>query len=356
MKLFFLILLLNVTVYAFPEMVRHHYVNCSACHVNTSGGGLLNAYGRSISSELLSTWGSSAEARAFYSIDPEKTAQWLNVGGDVRGLQLQEENSQFKRAQYIWMEANFQASALIDKTTLYFSFGQVKQASQSFDPQFAKYYLSQQVTDEFSVRAGRYIPVYGLNIPQHNYLVRSALTLGPGTERNAADIQYNGEKWNFTAGISKSLIDSAVGDEEQAYNFQVLYNIQDQHKVGYNYWYGESPNYRKLMMGLQGVFGWNEKLYTITEIDNIWKKDNLDVEVKSFYELFKTAYELTKGFHLQFVQEYGSTMTQTDPQQNIGIGFIWYPRPHFEFETLVSKASSSQGSEDYAYLLTHFYF
>jgi hypothetical protein len=33
---------------ALPTMIRLGYVNCAACHVAPQGGGLLNAYGRSI--------------------------------------------------------------------------------------------------------------------------------------------------------------------------------------------------------------------------------------------------------------------------------------------------------------------
>src|SRR3954447_5031945 len=35
-------------LYALPTMIRLGYVNCAACHVAPQGGGLLNAYGRSI--------------------------------------------------------------------------------------------------------------------------------------------------------------------------------------------------------------------------------------------------------------------------------------------------------------------
>src|SRR3981189_208148 len=33
---------------ALPAMIRLGYVNCAACHISPQGGGLLNAYGRSI--------------------------------------------------------------------------------------------------------------------------------------------------------------------------------------------------------------------------------------------------------------------------------------------------------------------
>jgi hypothetical protein len=40
--------------HAYPENVRHGYVNCAACHIHPQGGGQLNAYGRQLSKALQS--------------------------------------------------------------------------------------------------------------------------------------------------------------------------------------------------------------------------------------------------------------------------------------------------------------
>jgi hypothetical protein len=354
---FFFVFLISMTAQAFPEMIRHHYVNCSACHVNNSGGGLLTAYGRSISAELLSTWGSEQEARAYYMVNPEKFGSWLNIGGDVRTLQLQQENSQFKSGRNIFMEANIKAAATIKSATAYVSLGQVKQSNQSLELKPAQYFLSYQFTDEWSMRAGRYVPIFGLNIPQHNYLVRRNLNLGPGAERDAVDLQYNGENYNLVLGAAKSLVDSSVGAEEVSINLQLQKNINDQHKIGLSYWYGEAKDYKKLVLGVHGVLGWTEKFYSLVELNHQWKTDNLDVEKKSVNELLKLGYELEKGFHLQIIQEGASS--STDDVRNYGVGAIWYPRPHFEFEGLYTKRmseASSFGVEDYIYGMAHFYF
>ncbi|MEQ1723306.1 MAG: hypothetical protein ABL930_09015 [Pseudobdellovibrio sp.] len=355
------VLLVAPPAIAFPEMVRHHYVNCSACHVSNSGGGLLNAYGRTISSEVLSTWGSEKEARAFYAIDPEKVSEWLNVGGDARGIQLHQDNAKSTSGRFIWMEANLQAAVTVKKVTGYASVGQVKQANQSLETNFTKYYLSYQQSDELSFRLGRYVPIYGLNIPQHNFLVRQNLGLTPGSERDSADVQWNGESWGILAGVSKSRLDSAVRAEEAAMNLQLQYNLNDQYKIGINYWYGEADTYSKIMMGAQAALGWSENFYTLVQMDHVWKKDNTkDIETKSIFQLLKLGYEFHKGMHLQVVEEWGKTDTTSSSETQIfGVGGIWYPRPHFEFETLWSKRRTLAQTdlfEDYAYLMFHFYF
>lgn len=349
----------TVEALAFPEMIRHHYVNCGACHVNQNGGGLINAYGRTISTEVLSTWGQEKEARAFYSIDAEKIP-WLNVGGDVRSVQTQFENETVSQARHIWMEANLQVAAQLHQFTFFTSIGKVEQGNQSLKTEINKYYVSFQKSDELSFRVGKYIPVYGINLPQHNLFIKQNLQLGPGTERTVADAQWNGESYNFLVGVSKSASDSAVRDEESAFNAQVQKNINDNHKVGANYWYGEATRYRKFNVGAHAVSGWSEKFYSLFEIDSVWSKDNNDVETKSTAELLKLGYEFYKGVHLQMVQEHfqsnGATSTKTE---SLGVGMAWYPRPHFEFETLYSKRvkqTTNTSNEDSAYLLLHYYF
>lgn len=359
-----LVFFLSQMVCAFPEMIRHHYVNCSACHVNTAGGGVLNAYGRTISYEVLSTWGSEKEARAFYTIDPEKVGTWLNVGGDVRGLQVHEETKMLKRGRYFWMQGNIDIAATLEKATAYLSVGQVNTESQSIRWISPRYSVAYQMTDEVSVRGGRYVPLFGINLPQHQFLIKQNLVIGPGTDRDAFDLQYNGEKFNLMLGYSKSLQQSAVRGEEKALHVQAQTTVQDSHKLGLSYWNGDADSYKKQMIGLHGVLGWSEKFYTLAEVDHIAKtaKSN-SVETKSLYQLLKLGYELKKGFHLQMVEEWGRPDTSAGVEnQSAGAGFIWYPRPHFEIEGLWSRrrtlgaSNQSDSFEDFAYLLTHFYF
>ncbi len=367
MKLFFATLLVSLALtsvaFAFPEMIRHHYVNCSACHVTNNGGGALNAYGRTISYELLSTWGGEKEARAFYAVDPEKVGTWLNLGGDFRGLQVHQESAALKRGKYFWMQGGVDVSVNSHDLTAFMTIGQVSVPTQTWREISPKFFLSYQATDELAVRAGRYIPIYGLNIPQHQYLVKDALRVGQGTERDALDVQWNGEKYNFAVGYSVSLQNSLIRDQEKAYTAQAQITIADSHKIGVNYWTGDANAYKKTMYGLQGVFGFTEKFYTLAEVDQVLTtRKSTSVETKSIYELLKVGYEAYKGVHFQVVQEYAipDVDVTSIETQSIGAGAIWYPRPHFEFEGLWSKRRTLGGAtsdfEDYAYLLTHFYF
>ena len=52
----FSLLFLTLKSHAFVENTVKGYANCMACHISPNGGGVLTDYGRSLSSELMSTW------------------------------------------------------------------------------------------------------------------------------------------------------------------------------------------------------------------------------------------------------------------------------------------------------------
>ena len=74
---------------AYPWMIQHGYTNCSGCHVEPSGFGLLTEYGRAQAQIVLPTlWGKSPEAvepttGILYGALP--LPSWLNVGLSTRG-------------------------------------------------------------------------------------------------------------------------------------------------------------------------------------------------------------------------------------------------------------------------------
>ncbi|MGZ3787340.1 MAG: hypothetical protein ACXVLQ_02390 [Bacteriovorax sp.] len=358
MKFVFLFFVLTISrAHAFPEMVRHHYVNCLACHESPSGGGILTPYGRSLSYEVLSTWGSVKEARPFYgAFDHKFLKDWFNVGGDLRGLQLHTENSQMKKGMFIRMQTGIESSIKIMKLKLISFFGK-QEAGNMVRGEFTRFYALYQPFDEFTVRAGRFTPNFGLNIAEHTLATRKGLGFDEGSERDQIESMWSGEKWNSSLSYTKQVKTPASSKLEKAMTAQLNYNFLDSYRIGGDLWLGNLEGNSRQILGTHAILGFTEKFYYLTEFD--WQKGFN--KKKGVFHFSKLGYEFIKGIHAIVLEDYkksdlNDSMTLSNSH---GVGLEWYPRPHFEFEGIWSKkrvAIQSSEYSDYAYLMMHYYF
>src|SRR3989344_1600930 len=98
---------------AYPELSRHGYTNCTACHLSPSGGGILSPYGRELSKEILSTWARDGEQSfAYGAFSPNEK---IVLGAFVRGLQAHREDKDKKEGRFILMQADLEAGYNAEK-------------------------------------------------------------------------------------------------------------------------------------------------------------------------------------------------------------------------------------------------
>ncbi len=162
--------------HAFPEMVRHGYANCLTCHFSPSGGGLLKDYGKTQASELLSTL-SGCE------VSPDGH---LSFGGQFRNLQLLSQDAGKTRLQYIVMQADAEAAAKATiGTTVITAVGTAGLDRGRF---LSRRHYAMAQWGPYSVRAGRFLPFFGLGLPDHFLSIRDGIGLGLGGERNSVEI------------------------------------------------------------------------------------------------------------------------------------------------------------------------
>ncbi len=359
MKRIFLLtfLLLTSKAHAFPEMVRHNYPNCIACHESPSGGGLLTNYGRTISHSVLSTWGGEKEARPFYgAFDNKYTKSWLNVGGDLRALQLHTNSKTLMMGRFIRMQTGLEAAINYMNFKVVSFFGK-QEAGNMVRGESIRHYLMYQPTDELSFRIGRFIPNFGLNIPEHTLATRKGLGFDQGTERDQMEVMWGGEKLNASASISKTVKTDLKKNQEKALSAQINYTLFDSYRVGANFWIGKENNRSRQVYGINAVLGFTEKLYYLSEFD---LQSGFDRK-RGLFHFSKLGYEIVKGFHLLGIEEYRKSDLKNEKTllNAHGLGFQWFPRPHFDFEAIWNKRRVVQQSKDYtdyAYLMMHYYF
>lgn len=367
MKIAFFIsalIFLSNKAYAFPEMIRHGYTSCTACHVSPTGGGVLTPYGRELSREILSTWGKEGEGQPLNG--KATPPDWLRVGGDIRYMQLFRKTETAEEAKSFWMQTDLE-SAVIIKNYIIAIAGGVQQAENS-DPKkdefiSRRHYIGYKFNDNLAIRAGRFYPAYGINIPEHASVIKRGLRWDQGQETYNFELNYLKENFEiFLTGLF-GRPDQNKENTDKGFAISPSYALSDKIKIGLNFLKGDSKQYERTLYGLHILAAYNESLYFLTEVD--WQKisssPNFSQESKGFFNYNKLGYELIQGVHLNFTFEYGQSDLERSNSiiRTYGPGFQFFPRPHFELSGTWSKQQIMAVSSDYgdfAYLIVHYYF
>jgi hypothetical protein len=351
--------------FAFPEMVRHAYVNCNSCHVSQTGGGILTEYGRELSKELLSTWKNKDEnsKEQNFAYDLVSIPKWLNMGGDVRSVYVYKDDKLATQGRLILMQADLEAAATYKKFTFDLTGGyQSPKSANTFSDYLIsrRHFLNYAASDVSNVRVGRFIPAFGINTPDHVSLTRTGLGFGQGFESYNLEGSYIGEKYNlFLTGIFGRLDDPTL-DREQGGAVQGSIAITDSAKIGLNYLYGKKKTSTRHVYGIFGLLGITKDLSLLSEFD-LQNKNSSSLTSFGVATTQKLSYEANDGVWLFLTQEW-SKLNFENIQSGInvfGAGVQFFPRTHFEFNVSWERQQILALSDryfDYAWVMSHFYF
>ena len=201
--------------HAYPWMIQHGYTNCSGCHVDPSGWGLLTEYGRGQDQIVIPTlWGGKKQedlepfTGIMYGAVP--LPSWLNVGLSLRGAVLSTTNSGTTTWRDILMIADLRAGVTAGPFLASVSFGYVPTgatlAAVTNQPRdnlvSREHWLGLRFDDNrLYLLGGRMNLPFGLRNVEHNAFVRSS-TL---TDTNSSQ-QYGGQVVWDAPGIRAALM------------------------------------------------------------------------------------------------------------------------------------------------------
>jgi hypothetical protein len=159
---------------AYPQFQLSRDQTCTGCHVSPAGGGLLNENGLT-TAETISQWGTPAGF--FYDKFP--TPAWLMLGGDLRGASGYVQSPEKLVASFPMQIEAYGRAALGAGLSLQVDVGAREAESgkeASTHVWSREHYLTwQQRPGENAglyVRAGRFMPVFGLRLAEHPTYIR----------------------------------------------------------------------------------------------------------------------------------------------------------------------------------------
>ena len=355
-------LFISQLAFSFPEMLRHGYSSCTACHVSPNGGGLLTPYGRTLSAELLSSFGSEKQAGFMHGF--VKTPEWLGVGGDVRWVETYLNNQAVEKYRFIFMQADVEPGFFYKQFSVVGTLGYQSKDSYNYtgsDFISRRHYVMYQPTEQISVRAGRFFPAFGVNFADHTILTRRNLSWEEGAETYNLEAAYTREKFDvFVTGIFgrpeyKDL------HRDTGFALRGSYNFGEGSKAGLGYYFGKNDlNVARHLAGPFLIWGITHHLYLMEEIDFISRSTNSAPSVSGALNYTRLGYEFYKGMHVFATQEYSKMDFNADltRSQAYGLGVMWFPIPHLDLSLQYTNRKSDALATtfyDFAWFQMHYY-
>ncbi len=166
-----LFLFLSSALYSYPKFAALTGENCQSCHVNPTGGGMRNLYGVKYSKDnlYLKIW---EKANKTTEIDPQIT-KGISMGADMRMIfidnQQGEGNPNFN--SFFQMQGDLYVNAQMNKyISLMVAPGLYIPNTYGSNPLPTKYEIYGMVSNlpaGLYFKAGRFIPNFGIKIPEH---------------------------------------------------------------------------------------------------------------------------------------------------------------------------------------------
>jgi len=176
--------------FAEPMFLAKQYTRCTACHYSPTGGGMLTPYGRLLSHRELSTTGATATAPVAGAEDDPHGEQAflfgalgdapgpLHLGLEMRPSHLRVDFPGGTLNQNLLMNMDLIGAVQKGGWTAYGSAGREPPA-HGLDARFISYehWVAYQTDDGFGIRAGRFLPAYGVRFSDHTAYTRAYLDL-----------------------------------------------------------------------------------------------------------------------------------------------------------------------------------
>ncbi|MEZ4814388.1 MAG: hypothetical protein R3A80_04175 [Bdellovibrionota bacterium] len=347
-------------------MIRHGYVHCASCHFNPAGGGVLTPYGKSLSSEVLSTWSYKGEERVLQGALSKNASSWVQgekessfiVGGDLRYIQVHQESSSVRRRKWFLMQADAELGAKWKNLLFLTTFGQEKTANTD-RYRFRKTAVVATVNESATLKVGRAHPNLGLMVSEHFLSSRSDSGLGPLEYKDLAEVQANFETFGIVAGVEQSPYElRSQSNAERGFYLQGEYIVEN-YKFGVHYWNRRADTFSKDRYGAHALLGLSKRWALLTDGQFQQQLQSGSPRTWGLFASTKLTYEPFQGLWVSAWLDYSQRDLDDNgtSRQRFGPGFQFFPRPHMELQAIWLKENNKSTGQwgDYALLTLHYY-
>ena len=238
---------------AYPQFQLARDQTCTSCHLSPAGGNLLNENGLLVA-ESMSQFGTASEF--MYGKIP--TPAWLTLGGDLRGATGYLQTPEKVLAAFP-MQIELYAALTFGNFSIHANFGPrpATVGNESATRVWARehYVMWQQNaggSDGVYVRAGRFMPVFGLRMAEHPLYTRRFGGTALYTDTYGVAVEYVTQKYeaHVTGFIEDPVIDSVEHSNGAAAYGEL--RLSENMTVGLEGMFADSADDKKIRIGATG--------------------------------------------------------------------------------------------------------
>jgi hypothetical protein len=205
-----------------PIFLSRQYARCTNCHYSPTGGGLLTPYGRSLSREELSTFGAQRGSGT-----PGREQEFLfgalgdhvrpvSLGVELRPSHLDVSADGYSTTRDFLMNADLTAAVQAGGFTFYGELGRQPREGDTRVASF-EHWVSYKARNGLGLRAGRFLPAYGVRFADHTAYTRAPLGLDLDRQVYALELSYSGDRHLVQLSAGPGFADSIGHADERAF-------------------------------------------------------------------------------------------------------------------------------------------
>lgn len=351
-----MLLLCSSYLSALPKFASRLNLSCKSCHVNPTGGGLRNAFGVSYGQEDLPipTWQEDFALEEFST----QLNDIISVGANFRTLYFTQQTSPTtSRNSFFQMQSDLYLSArLAKKTTLYLNRGN--------GSRFEAFGMAGVLPMDGYVKAGWFIPNFGIKVDDHNIFSRdkTAFAFGGGHDAGV-EVGFSPAMFDFTLGI----MNGAAGDRDDNSLKSLLARGEARISVsginlrgGGSYYNNAGPAGIRTYLGVHGIASVGGNLTVLGEF--IQRRDFSNAtKIKTYANILyvEANYLLMQGVDAKVGYEFFDPDTKytTGTESRIVVGLEFYPISGVELRPLYvfRKEQPTDSSNDQFIMMMHLY-
>jgi hypothetical protein len=345
--------ILAAPVWAEPTFLAKQYTRCTACHYSPTGGGLLTPYGRLLSHRELSTTGGSASAPPAGAEDDPRGEQAFLYGalGNALGpvhLGLEARPSRLHvgfpggdQDMNLLMNLDLIGAVQKDGWTAYGAVGRepphsaVRDGRTLPDAAFVSYehWIAYETAHGFRIRAGRFLPAYGVRFADHTSFTRIDLDLDRNDQVYGLEVSDTVGRSLVQVMVSPGKAEAILHDSHHR-GFSTAgrwqYDVAPRLAIIGSAFYRDSTDLDPSSGSVGGAFG-----FAPTSRVSIWTEVDANVQTKalggrSWVVVNETAVEVYRGIWLKFSPQLHTSGSEPGSQRRrLAFAADLLPRTHW---------------------------